>query len=314
MTRRFFIKILLGLGLGHFFPRLAAAENLQTDNKNAFKMLVFADSQCVDYKVWKKVADFADKTFPDAELATVIGDLTDNGEADWQWREWFSAAENLLRDRIFLPVCGNHECYDLNWKFALPTKFLQSFTFPPVEEKDFTGHFYSFDFGAATFFALNNNFVELNRFLPDLQSVQESFLRREVAKSNKTWKIVLMHKDIFDYAENTFNDIGKSFMPLFDELKIDLVLTGHLHTYRNRGKIFDFKKSDFGTCYILCGRAGDQKYFENISELDDATFPNADKVFEPESFIEVDITEKNLTLNCLTVEGEIADRFTLQKV
>ena len=102
-------------------------------------------------------------------------------------------------------------------------------------------------------------------------------------------------------------------MPLFDELQIDLVLTGHLHTYRNRGKIFDFKKSASGTCYILCGRAGDQKYLENISEIDEVTFPNADKISEPETFIEVDISEKNLTLNCLTVDGVIVDKFTLQK-
>ena len=305
MTRRFFIKILIGLGFGNFFPKLAAAENLQTDDKNFFKMLVFADSQCVDYKVWKKVADFADKTFPDAEVATVIGDLVDNGAADYQWREWFSAAENLLHDRIFLPVIGNHECYNLDWKFCLPENYLQKFN---VE------HFYSFDYGEATFFILNNNFEELNEFLPELQQTQENFLREKVFQSNKTWKIVLMHKDIFDYAENKFDDIGKIFMPLFDELKIDLVLTGHLHTYRNRGKIFDFKKSDKGTCYILCGRAGDQKYLENISEIDDVTFPNADKVFEPETFIEVDISEKILTLNCLTFDGEFVDKFTLKKV
>ena len=308
MTRRFFIKILLALGLGNFFPKFAQAENLntdlQTDNKNFFKMLIFADSQCVDYKVWKKVADAAVTKFPDAEVATVIGDLVDNGEADWQWREWFQAAENLLRDRIFLPVCGNHECYNLDWKFCLPENYLQRFN---VE------HFYSFDYGAATFFILNNNFEELNQFLPDLQTEQENFLRRAVAESNKTWEIVLMHKDIFDYAENKFNDIAEIFMPLFDELKIDLVFTGHLHTYRNRGKIFNFKKSESGTCYILCGRAGDQKYLENISEVDEVTFPNADKVFEPESYIEVDIAEKFLTLNCLTVSGEIFDKFTLQK-
>ncbi len=309
MTRRFFIKILLGLGLGNFFPAPAKAETLQ----DSFKMLVFADSQCVDYNVWKKVADAAIEKFPDAELVTVIGDLVDNGQADYQWREWFAAAENLLRDRIFLPVMGNHECYSLDWKFCLPTVFLKRFNFPP-SEKNFDGYFYSFDFGAASFFVLNNQFEELNNFLPDLQQVQENFFRREVSKSNRTWKIVLMHKDIFDYAENKFNDIAEIFMPLFDELKIDLVLTGHLHTYRNRGKIFDFKKSDTGTCYVMCGRAGDQKYLENISEVDEVTFPNADKIFEPESFLEVDIGKNFLTLTCLSVGGEIFDKFTLKKV
>ena len=116
------------------------------------------------------------------------------------------------------------------------------------------------------------------------------------------------------YANDKFNDIGKIFMPLFDELKIDLVLTGHLHTYRNRGKIFDFKKSAEGTTYILCGRAGDQKYLEPNSEIDDVTLPNADKIFEPETFLTVDVEEKFLTLTCYGIGGEIFDKFTIEKV
>ena len=309
MTRRFFIKILLALGLGNFFPKLAQAEQLQSN----FKMLVFADSQCVDYGVWQKVADAANIFFPDAELVTVIGDLVDNGAANYQWQAWQKAAENLLRGKIFLPVCGNHECYNLDWKFCLPENYLRRFNFPPVEEKNFAGHFYSFDYGAASFFVLNNNFEELENFLPDLQKVQENFLRREVAKSERTWKIILMHKDIYDYANDKFNDIGKIFMPLFDELKIDLVLTGHLHTYRNRGKIFAEKKSAEGTCYILCGRAGDQKYLEPNSDVDEVTLPNASTEFEPETFLAVDIDENFLSLNCLTIDGEIFDQFTLKK-
>ena len=96
MTRRFFIKILLALGLGNLLPAPVKAETLH-DN---FKMLVFADSQCVDYNVWKKVSEVAIQKFPDAELFTVIGDLVDNGEADWQWRDWFNAADNLLNVTI----------------------------------------------------------------------------------------------------------------------------------------------------------------------------------------------------------------------
>ena len=161
---------------------------------------------------------------------------------------------------------------------------------------------------------MNNNFLELEEFYPDLREEQEQWLRREVEQSERSWKIILMHKDIFDYGQNDFDNIGKIFMPLFDELKIDLVLTGHLHTYRNRGKIFDFKKSAEGTTYILCGRAGDQKYLEPNSEIDDVTLPNADKIFEPETFLTVDVEEKFLTLTCYGIGGEIFDKFTIEKV
>ncbi len=289
------------LGLGNFFPKLAQAKTLPQEN---FKMLVFADSQCVDYAVWKKIADSAIEQFPDAKLATVIGDLVDNGAADYQWSAWFASAENLLRNRIFLPVIGNHECYNLQWKNCLPEGYLRRFEVPANGENNFVGHFYSYDFGAATFFVLNNNFPELNEILPELQQTQENWLRRAVENSNRTWKIVLMHQDIYNYAADKFENIGEIFIPLFNELKIDLVLTGHLHTYRNRGKIGN-------ATYILCGRAGDQIYIENNSAIDIVTAP--DLKTEPETFLAIEVSEKILIAQCLTADGEIFDKFTLQK-
>ncbi|MBQ7631047.1 MAG: metallophosphoesterase, partial [Selenomonadaceae bacterium] len=135
--------------------------------------------------------------------------------------------------------------------------------------------------------------------------------RRDAANTNRRWKIVLMHKDIYDYTADNFNDIAEIFMPLFDELEIDVVFTGHLHTYRNRGKIFAQKKSAKGTLYILCGRSGDQKYVERNSNIDDVTAPNLNT--EPESFITLDVDAESLSLTCQTVDGEIFDKFTLHK-
>ena len=147
--------------------------------------------------------------------------------------------------------------------------------------------------------------------MPKLQEIQNYWLRLDAGNTNRAWRIVLMHKDIFDYGQNKFNEIAENFLPLFDELEIDLVMTGHLHTYRNRGKIFAQKKSPHGTTYILCGRAGDQKYVEPHREIDEVSYENLEK--EPESFITLDIDEKSLSLLCQTVDGKILDKFTLQK-
>ena len=120
-----------------------------------------------------------------------------------------------------------------------------------------------------------------------------------------------MHKDIYDYAQDKFNDIADRFLELFDELEIDLVFTGHLHTYRNRGKIFARKKSARGTTYILCGRSGDQKYVEPNSAIDDVAFKNLRE--EPESFIVLDVSATEINLTAQTVDGEILDKFTITK-
>ncbi|MBR2519943.1 MAG: metallophosphoesterase family protein [Selenomonadaceae bacterium] len=291
--------------------RATSWQDLRTSGDGKFQMLIFADSQCEHYEVWQHTADIAYENFPDAELVTIVGDLVDNGQADYQWRAWHLAATKLFSGRIFAPVMGNHECYGVDWFNALPTGYLNQFILPDNGAKDFDGYFYSFDYGAAHFFILNTQFTELNEFKPKLRDAQEYFFRRDAANVNRPWKIVFMHKDIYDYAQDKFNDIADAFLELFDELEIDLVFTGHLHTYRNRGKIFAQKKSERGTTYILCGRAGDQKYVEPNSAIDDVAFKNLRE--EPESFIVLDIDAREINLSARTVDGIILDEFTLTK-
>ena len=286
-------------------------QNLLTPGYGNFQMLIFSDSQCVNYDVWQKVADTAAKNFPDAELFTVVGDLVDNGQAAYQWRAWYLAAARVLSERIFAPVMGNHECYNLDWLNYLPVDYLHQFYLPSNGTKNFGGYFYSFDYGAAHFFVLNTQFLELEKFTSNLQDEQNYWLRRDAANVNRRWKIVFMHKDVYNYAAGTFDELAENFMPLFDELEIDVVFTGHLHTYRNRGKIFAQKKSARGTLYILCGRSGDQKYVEPHSPIDDVTAPNLQT--EPESYITLDVSAESLSLTCQTVDGTILDKFTLKK-
>ena len=199
----------------------------------------------------------------------------------------------------------------MNWLNYLPADYLHQFNLPSNGTKNFGGYFYSFDYGAAHFFVLNTQFLELENFTKNLEDEQKYWLRRDAANTNRRWKIVLMHKDIYDYTADNFNDIAEIFMPLFDELEVDVVFTGHLHTYRNRGKIFAQKKSPHGTLYILCGRSGDQKYVERNSAIDDVTAPNLNT--EPESYIALDVGAESLSLTCQTVDGELLDKFTLIK-
>ena len=272
-------------------------QNLRTAGNGDFQMLIFSDSQCIDYRIWQRTATVAAKNFPDAEIFAVNGDLTDNGQDFNQWQKWYNAANILLREKIFVPVMGNHEFYGVNWINCLPTGFLHNFKLPANGNKKFGGYFYSFDYGAAHFFILNTQFLEIENLKSGMKDAQEYFFRNDARNTNRRWKIVLMHKAIFNRAQNDFTEDAKNyFLPLFDELQIDLVFTGHLHTYRNAGKIFEQKKSPHGTTYILCGRAGDQNY-----------------TYEPESFICLDIRADSINLTCQNVNGDIWDNFSLTK-
>lgn len=168
----------------------------------------------------------------------------------------------------FAPVMGNHECYGLDWKFALPRRYLASFAVPGNGSQNFPGYYYSFDYGPAHFIVLNTQFEELDGLKPGLLQEELLWLKHDAAASHKPWKIVLMHKDVIAYDEyqpgtghtGGISDVGHDFMKSFDALGIDLVLTGHMHTYRNRGHIYDETPSDHGPTYLMFGPAGNERY------------------------------------------------------
>ena len=282
-----------------------------------FVMLVFCDSQCVDYGVWGKVADFAAKRHKNAAAFTVIGDLVDNGYSDYQWRQWFGAAKNLLGGLVFAPVMGNHECYDQQWLAAWPWGYLRRFAVPKNDNVDFAGFYYSFDMGAAHFMVLNTQFTEIDGIKSNLLTEQLDWLKRDAKSHDRPWQIVLMHKDIMTYGTGKydpgrggFNQDGGAFMAAFDKLGVDLVLTGHEHTYRNRGHIYQGKAAATGPYYVMGGLSGDQRY----PGLWQSPF---DRVIAPQPEIDnylcLKVTENAIELVCYNIDGSVIDKVSLNK-
>ena len=86
-----------------------------------YKVSVMGDSQSVDYGEWGKTVNDALRHMPQADLRISMGDLTDNGQAWFQWKAWLDegrSAENIP----LAPVLGNHEAYSMTWTFAEPLR------------------------------------------------------------------------------------------------------------------------------------------------------------------------------------------------
>ena len=289
----------------------------------AFEALLIDDSQCGEtYEPFAELLAKALARHPQAAFLADIGDLTDNGQSDWHWQSFFAA---LLAGRAkampFAPVMGNHECYGLDWKFALPRRYLASFAVPGNGSRNFPGYYYSFDYGPAHFIVLNTQFEELDGLKPGLLQEELLWLKHDAADSHKPWKIVLMHKDVIAYDEyqpgtghtGGISDVGHDFMKAFDALGIDLVLTGHMHTYRNRGHIYDETPSDHGPTYLMFGPAGNERY----TVPPDTTF---DKVSLDQSdpgryrnYMTLAVTPTKCIATCYLEDGSTVDRVVLTK-
>ncbi|MDD3114603.1 MAG: metallophosphoesterase family protein [Anaerovibrio sp.] len=241
--------------------------SLQLDAGKGFSALIFPDSQSNNYSGWKSLAQGAAERHPQAEFFINMGDLVDNGEDHRQWTAWLDSVEGII-DRIpVAPVMGNHETYNMDWKVRQPAAYLQEFAVPGNGSSQYNRFYYSYDYGPVHFIVLNTQQGELEELSPELLAEQIAWFRRDAAASAKPWKVVLMHKDPLQYRihnrpERTegFSEEGQIWMPLFDEVGIDAVLSAHLHTYRNRGHIKNFQHAADGPLYILTGVAGNVRY------------------------------------------------------
>lgn len=296
-----------------------AWEPLSTKAQGNFKALIFPDSQSSDYSDWQKLALKAWDLNKDAALYINMGDLVDNGEQQSQWQAWFNAVAPFAPKIPLAPVMGNHETYTLDWKVRMPLAYLHYFQLPRNNDPQYQNQYYAFDYGPVHFVVLNTQMKELDEFQPAMLKTQITWLKKDLASTKQKWKVVLLHKDVLQYAFATRKDPrtegisaeGRIFMPIFDEFKVDAVLSAHLHTYRRRAKISNFKRSDKGPLYILTGVAGNVRY-PNLwkkHSLDEYVAPQP----ETDNYLTMEATENTLSFTCFLPSGEKLDTVLLTK-
>ena len=288
---------------------------------NDFKAIIFPDSQSNDYSVWKDTAQPAWKANQDAAFFVNMGDLVDNGEDHNQWNAWFDVLDNLdMIDRIpIAPLMGNHETYDQNWKVRMPVAYLHMFSLPKVTPEKYQNQYYSYDYGDVHFVVLNTQLTEMTTFQPEMLADEIAWFKQDMANTNKKWKVVLMHKDVLQYAFESrpqprsegISEEGNVFMPLFDQYKVDVVLTAHLHTYRNRGHIENFQRSDSGPLYIITGVAGNVRYpgLWRQHALDITVAPQP----ETDNYMVMEAREGTLRFQSFLPSGEVLDDVSVSK-
>lgn len=297
---------------------------LETAGASVYDVLIYPDSQSGDYSQWEEIVKDSAHRNPRTALYISMGDLVDNGEQDYQWRTWLNSIRPLSATVPLATTLGNHEMYTLDWKMREPYAYLNYFAVPPNGNETFNRRYYSYDFGDVHYVVLDTQLYESNHednhdtHHPDLYDVQIQWLRQDLAANTKKWTVVLMHRDPFQYAIDRpgasrdvgFNEEGVLFMPIFDEFNVDLVLSAHLHSYRNRGHVRNFNRDASGPLYILTGIAGDTrrpKWKEH--PLDVYVAPDRDK----NNYMAMTVTPNKLIVKAFLPDGTQLDESVIEK-
>ena len=288
-------------------------QSFHTAQGHDFKALIFPDSQSSDYSVWAATAQPAWQRNQDAQFFINMGDLVDNDQDHYQWNAWFDVVGDMIARIPVVPLLGNHETYDKDWKVRMPEAYLHLFALPRIDREKYQNQFYSFDYGDVHFVVLNTQSQELADFEPSLDEDEVAWFKEDMAKTTKKWKIVLMHKDPLQYGfanrpqprEEGFSPEGRLWMPLFDQYGVDAVLSAHLHTYRDRGHIRNFQRDESGPLYLITGVAGNVQYpgLWKQHSLDKYVAPQP----ETDNYMTLEATDDSLTFRSFLPDGQLLE-------
>ena len=215
-------------------------------------MLFFGDVQG-GYAAFPNVLDKAVAQYPEASLFMLAGDINDSEAKQYDEITLFDDyAKTYLNNNIWAAAIGNHDAYNGGHVFS-------NYFYGPnngIDSGSGVRNYY-FEFNDAIIFNLD---TEAGFASYDPSYVKQSNLLRTVMnETTKKYKIVLMHRSTYPMNYNEAN--VRALSSVFEELEIDLVISGHDHVY-NRTTMLEGNKVEVnnGVTYVVGGSSGTKFY------------------------------------------------------
>ncbi|MCX7701483.1 MAG: metallophosphoesterase family protein [Gemmataceae bacterium] len=260
-----------------------------SDKPAPFTFLYLGDAQNSIKTHWSRVIRRAFRDAPDARLLLHAGDLVNRANSDAEWGEWFQGGGwiNGMIPSIATP--GNHEWFnanaqppkkdaegkeipadETNYLGTVSVHWRPQFAFPengPENQKEIT---YWLDYQGVRFISLNSNESKAKSHAD--KEAQVAWLERVLSDNPNRWTIITFHHPVYSSGKNRDNpELRRLWKPVFDKYNVDLVLTGHDHTYARTGLVSNGSESPAprtegkGTIYCV-SVAGPKMYNLNKKE------------------------------------------------
>ncbi len=262
-----------------------------------------------------------------AEFALLLGDNAYNSGTHTEFDARFTdryAPEALewTASHIDYGAIGNHESYTNNGQPYLDSYVLPEPDNAPVAEKS-----YSFDYGDVHFVTFDTN--TLNN--PSALDRELDYVEADLQAYDAQWKVVFAHHPVAgvpDKGEDPGDNYYRQVVPRLNALGVDLLLTGHSHTYgwtypltgysgisatfvEDTDKEYD---KGVGVVQVVSGmggksiRSGSYNNFPFIAEgFSSSTNPQSEHGFSL-----ISVTPDRLTVDYVAADnGEVLDSFSL---
>lgn len=290
--------------------------------RSSFSVILTGDSQigasgniAADTYNWNNTLQRALETEPDAAFMLAAGDQIDyktdddeNGLRESQYAGYLYPA--ALRSLPVAAAIGNHETKGTDYKYHFNN---------PNSSGNYgktpSGCDYYFRRGNALFIVLNSN----NRKITS----HHKLLKQAVKKnSDAKWRIVMFHHDIYGsgayHSNRTSANTRILLAPLMDEFKIDLVFSGHDHSYARSYPMYNGTAitgegrtltNPYGTVYICLGSSSGSKMYGlaspeqfYVAERSNNTIPTFSTLKVTKNTLKLQTRDKNGKLYAGTVK------------
>lgn len=284
------------VGDGENWSKLQEFSTLQ--RKQSFEFAVLGDTQSPsDLSLFNQI--LGDLSKKDLAFMIHVGDLIDEAAKFKQWDDTLGMMSEYskIRSTDLVAALGNHEYMGDADGHLAKSIFNAPENGPDVDK----GGTYSVDY--------NNIHISVLGFTSDAEVLNQQleWLKQDVKNSDKPWKILVTHKP--PYYTNPFggNEIMKEKLPpVVDELGIDIVFSGHDHSYGRTKKIKAGQEDANGTVYVVAGTTGNKHYDAVADEKFD--FVNMDNIAVS---IQAKVDKNQINFTTITSEGEVIDQFTV---
>lgn len=282
-----------------------------------------------------------------------LGDIAYADGTPSVWDEWFRMVEPLAATTLYMATPGNHE-HEGYHVASGPSPDQASFTGSALDAyEQYRQRFhlpgqgelhYSFDLGPVHVVSINSEDLcatqpatepvpwrvslpcgaenqllplEGDRPLPPNQELLDWLVADLVANADAPWTLVMLHRPVYSSGAYSGESVlRESFVPVFEEHGVDLVLSGHDHNYQRSFPLRAGAPDDPGLAsypqgsspiYVVSGGAGEGYY--SLRDPAPAWTASRTTAFH---FLEIQAWPQGLRLTALdTFTGEALDSFTL---
>jgi hypothetical protein len=241
----------------------------------------------------------------DPDFVLHVGDAAyGKGEPDEVYARFLVPMRDLMASRPLYLALGNHDVGTLRGQPILDVVWL------PTNDEDGSERYYEVRRGPVHAIALDSTLVT------GRTPAMLDWLERTLGPSTATWRVLWFHHPPYDSGRHGDDDeLIRTWVPIFEQLGVDLVFLGHDHVLERTYPIADGQAVDTaddpdyvdpgGPVYVITGGAG------NLYET--GTSPLVAYSESVVHHVAVVVDGPTLTAEARTPDGTLVDRLTIRK-